>query len=266
MRNSPFVVALLLTGALAACGGDDDDSGSEGEDFASQASAVCIDAGDQIADINLDLGYDQDEQDTIKKVTAVSSVREQVLADLEALEPPTDQAEDFDAYLAERQETIDLVEPQLRALEVGDEEQIAAAGAMVQASSDKAQKAAAELGLEGCDSELPSDDADAAEDVLRVHLTTADPATSCNSDELVTEPYLVEALGGVEACKRLQKRDANNPDALPTDIKVTSVEGTDGVSAFIEFEDVGGKFDGEPATATLYFDDGWKIFSINALA
>ena len=41
--------------------------------------------------------------------------------------------------------------------------------------------------------------------------------------------------------------------------------GTDGAVAVIEFEDVGGKFDGEPATATLFYDGGWKIFSVNAL-
>ncbi len=30
-------------------------------------------------------------------------------------------------------------------------------------------------------------------------------------------------------------------------------------AAFIEFQDVGGRFDREPATATLYYVDGWKV-------
>lgn len=262
-RFRAFVGVLILAGVLAACGGDDTEG--EGEDLASQANAICFDAGKQVTGINLDLGYDQDAQDTIQKVDAVRSVREEALPELEALAPPADQAEDFDAYLAQRQETIDLVEPQLKALESGDEEQIATTGSEVQASSEKSVKLAAELGLTGCDNELPSEDADAAEEVLREHLTTSDPATSCSTDELVTEVYLEETLGGAEACEKVQQRGTDNPENLPTDIEVTKVEGTDGSSAFIEFEDVGGRFDGEPATATLYFDDGWKVYSVSAL-
>jgi len=251
---------VVLAGVFAACGGDDD-SKSEGDSFADEASSLCIAQSEQLVDINLEMGYDQDEQETIEKVAAVAAVREETIAELKTLDPPADQAEDFDAYLAQRQETVDLAKPQLEALEAGDEEEIAAAGAKVQEASDNGQEMAAELGLTGCDSELPSDDAAAAEDVLREHLTTADPATSCNTDELVTETYLEEALGGVEACEKLQAKDVG----LPTDIKVSKVEGTDGVSAFIDFEDVGGRFDGEPATAIVYYVDGWKVWSVSAL-
>ncbi len=263
-RLHAFTGAIVLAGVLAACGGDDADT-DEGEDFASQASAICIDAGEEITAINLELGHEQDAQDTIEKVKAVQSVREESYPKLEALEPPSDQADDFDAYLAQRQETIDLVEPQLEALESGDEEEIAATGSAVQASSEKSQELAAELKLTGCDNELPSEDAEAAEDVLREHLTTSDPATSCDPEELVTEAYLEGVLGGAEACEKLQEKGADNPEDLPTDIEVSKTEGTDGTAAFLEFEDVGGKFDGQPATASLYYDDGWKVYAINAL-
>ena len=270
-RCCAIVAALVLTVVLAACGGDESTSveeatsGSVSDDFAGQANAICVEGAEQIVKIEprvrlyrRDGGHDQEGDRCPRR-----SCRR--LGGSRKLEPPADQADDFDAYLAGRRAVIDLTEPQLEALRSGNQEQIKATGAEVQAAADKSQELAGAIGLEGCDSELASEDAEAAEEVLREHLTTADPATSCSTDGLVTEAYLEGALGGVKACEKLQQRSLDKPETLPTDIKVTKITGTEGAAAFIEFEDVGGKFDGEPATATLFFDGGWKIFSVNAI-
>ena len=41
------------------------------------------------------------------------------------------------------------------------------------------------------------------------------------------------------------------------------MQGLDNVAAIIDFKDVGGKYDGVPTTATLYYVGGsWKVYYV----
>ena len=261
-RTTAVVGTLMLIATIAACGGDEE---PQGEDFATEANAICAEATSQIATTNLEEGFEQDEKDVIERIGMFVPIREQALADLEALEPPADQAEAYEQFLASRGDQVEATRAQLDAYEAGDQEQIEKASAELGEAADATEQAAAEVaGLEACAFELPEDDAQAAEDVLREFNTTADPATSCDTEGLVSEPYLEDGFGGVEACTKEQEALTKNPDELPTDVEVSDVRGVDDVAAVLEFEDVGGKFDGEPSSATLYNVDGeWKIYSIS---
>lgn len=262
-RSMTAAAAAAVLAGFAACGGEE---GSEGEDFAAEANAFCAEATSQIAATNLEEGYEVDEKDVIERIGMILPIREQALADLEALQPPAEQAEAYDEFLANRSDQVEATRAQLEAYESGEQKQIEKVGAELGKAADASEAAASEVGgLDACAFELPTDDAQAAEDVLHEFATTADPATSCDTDGLVSEPFLEDGFGGVQACTKEQEALEKNPDELPTDIEVSDVRGVDDVAAIIEFEDVGGKFDGEPASATIYNVDGeWKIYSISA--
>ena len=260
------VFGTIAVLGIAACG-DDDSGGSEdsGDDFVTQLNALCEEGTQRVIDNNLELGYSQDPKDQIELGERVVEAREEITAGIEELEPPEEDAETFDEMVAARKDLIALAEDRVAAVKKNDQEAIAANTKATEEASDLEDAASAELGAEICDGELPEEDAQAAEDTLREFATTADPETSCNSDTgLVTEPYLKQGFGGVEACEGEQQKLEDNPKDLAEDIEVTDVTGVDGMAATIEYEDAGGLYDGQPSTATVYYvDNGWKIYSIS---
>lgn len=94
---------LLVSLFAAACGSEDE---PEGEDFATEANTICTDATRAIGDVNLTQGFEQDEADTIERIETVMPIREQALADLEALEPGAEQADAYDEYLGHRADQL----------------------------------------------------------------------------------------------------------------------------------------------------------------
>jgi len=263
---------LALLGAIAvlgiaACGGDDDGGSSEdsGDEFLTQLNSLCEDGTQQTIDNNLELGYSQDPKDHIELGERVVAAREEITAKIEELEPPEEDVEAFDEMVAARKDLIALAEDRVAAVKKGDQEAIAANTKATEEASDLEDAASADLGADMCDGELPEEDVQAAEDTLREFATTADPATSCNSDTgLVTEPYVEGGFGGVEACEVEQQKLEDNPKDLAEDLEVTEVTGVDGMAATIEYADVGGLYDDQPSTATIYYvDGGWKIYSIS---
>lgn len=256
-------LALLLATGLVACGDDNGGGDSEGDDFVSQANALCSENATQFQDIALDVGYEFEIEDRIEGSERRLAVRQDTLASFEDLEPPADQSEAFNDYLAAREENISLYEEQLSALEDNDEEKAAELSARASEGADEIQSMSTDLGFEVCDGELPEDEAAAAEDVIREFETTADPATSCSTDGLVTETMLEEGLRGEEKCTALQDRIG---DELPEDIEMLEkTTGIEGATATVNFEWVGGPDKGyaeKPRTATLYYLDGeWKIYT-----
>ena len=263
-----LVAVLALSAGAVACGGDDNeevvDSGAD--DFPTLADAICNEGAGEVAQANLELGYSAEDEDVIDLLEQILAIREDVLAQLEELEPPAELAGTSTRSLAARQDLIEAMEDEIAAREEGDT-------AGVEKAVDKAGKAVniiddfgEEAGLCDCASVLPDDDVQAAEDVIREFSTTADPATSCSSegDGLLTETYLEDGFGGVEACTEEQEKIE---DDLATDVKVSEASGVDDVVAVLQFEDVGGKYDKSPSTATLYYvDGGWRIYSIDETA
>lgn len=266
LKHLAAVAALALAFGTAACGDDDDGGDSGGDDFLTQVNAICEDSTEQVIDANLELGYSQDPEEQVELQERNQQVRVDSLEELEELEPPEEDAETYDELLAAREDLIAAGEERLAAVESGDEAKVAKAAEAQQEAGDAEDVIAEELGAQLCDGTLPEEDATAAEDALREYATTADPATSCSSEGeegLVTEPYLEEGFGGVEACTKEQKKVE---DDLAEDIEVSKVTGVEGHAATIEYEDVGGQFDAVATEATLYYiDGGWKLFSIRPL-
>ena len=266
LKHLAVVAALALALGTAACGDDEDGGDTGGDDFLTQLNAICKDGTEQVIDANLELGFSQDPKEQVELQERNQDVREESFAELQELEPPEEDAETYDEFLAAREDLIAAGEDRVAAVKSGDEAEVVKAAEAQQKAGEAEDVIAEELGADLCEGTLPEEDAAAAEDNLREYATTADPATSCSSEGeegLVTEPYLEEGFGGVEACTKEQKAVEDN---LAKDIEVSKVTGVDGLAATIEYEDVGGEFDAQPTEATLYYiDGGWKLFSLRPL-
>lgn len=265
---APFAV-LAASVAIVACGGGDDGEDAAdggGDDFTTQANQICNEGAAEAAQVYLELGYSTVDDDVIELRERVREVRAEALAQLEELEPPDDVAEAFERSLSGRQFVVDAMEDEIAALAEGNAAGAEKAATKAAEAADAINEASIEAGLSDCGGGLPDDDAEAAENVLREFATTADPATSCSSegDGLLTEVYLEEGFGGVEACTKEQE---DIEDDLATDVEVSDAYGVDDVVAVLEYEDVGGKFDKVPTTMTLYYVDGaWRIYSIDEIS
>jgi hypothetical protein len=267
MRKRTMVCALLGTLALGACGDsgeDTDTTEAGGGDFIAQADSICEEASAQISQINLEQGLDMTAEETAAKFAEFVPVRQEALEAHEALEVPEDAGAAWEEFLSTSAEYVQATEGQLAAFEGGAQAKIDKANAAAGEASDARQAAAEEAGLSSCASVLPDDDQAAAEEALLQFTTTNDPATSCeyeNADAYVSEPYVEDGFGGIEKCTAEQKKLEGK---LPTDIKVEETTGVDDTVAIVNYADVGGKFDGEPTSATLYYiDGGWRLYSIN---
>jgi hypothetical protein len=269
-RLFAVLAAFAMAFAAGACGDDGQgESGGGSDEFLTQLNSICQDSTDEVIQANLDLGYSTDPKDQDELGSRIIEIREESTAEIEALEPPEEDAAAFEDLLAAREDLIKAGTEQRAAIKGGDEAQIQKAVAATEKAGDSEDEAAAALGADICDGELPEADAQAAEDALREFATTSDPATSCeyeSPDALVSEPYVEEGFGGIEQCEKEQQRLEENPDELAKDIEVESAEGVDGTAATLTYEDVGGQYDGIPTEATLYFlDGGWRLFSVRPL-
>ena len=255
--------AIALAIVAVACGDDEESDSGGGDNVLTQLNTICGDSTRELVEANMEFAYAEDPEDQTELAELGQDVRLEANEEIEALEPPEEDANAFEKFLAARQDLAAASEDRLKALKAGDEAAIAKAVEDLTAAGEVEDKAAAALGAEMCDDELPEDDAQAAEETLREFATTADPATSCSADGLVTEAMLEGFFGGVAKCEKDQRKLQQNPEELPEDVKVSETTGVDGISATIQFEDVGGKFAGQPSQATVYNVDGeWKLNTV----
>lgn len=251
--------AVLAAMLLAACGDDDTDDASGP---IAQADAACLDAAGRFRDVNLEQGLDITPEEGLAKVEQTLPIRQEAMDAIAAIEPPAD-SPGWEEMITAREAALAAAEEQLAAFESGEQAEIDEANAALSEATEAHRDAAEAAGLTTCAGKISAEEAAAAEEALREFSTTNDPATSCDSENpeaLVTEAFVEDGFGGQERCERQQEAIEGD---LPTDIEVEETTGVDGVSATLDYEDVGGEFDGEPTTATLYFvDDGWRLYSI----
>jgi hypothetical protein len=138
---------------FAACGGGGgggDDKGASAEDFLASVDAICADTSKQVTELQNTQGTPQTLEQLkafLPKRLAISQSSQQ---DAEALEPPDELSDDYDAYLAKRREFIDSLVEQQQAAEKGDG---AAATRLGQEQADlggELTAAAARVGLSTC--------------------------------------------------------------------------------------------------------------------
>jgi hypothetical protein len=143
-----LVAMVLLAGA---CGGDGDGNGVDGPaakaEFIEQATLICKEAAADVEEAGVPLfgpgaQSTRDELTRFLRDVVLPAVREQVV-DLRQLEPPTSEREEFDAFLAEADRTIDGLEARLEE----DPESFFREGAN---PFEAANEKAAAMGLDAC--------------------------------------------------------------------------------------------------------------------
>ena len=266
-RLTAALVALVLSmAALAACGDDDDGGGGgserSGGDFTAQVNEACRARAEASVEGNLAVpgGPPSAKKDFANLTEHQIPAREEFVATLRELEPPADLKARYDRYVAANEDLLAAYRAQVKAYETKGERAFAEAGAKTSAQGDEVRAIVEKLPFDDCALRLPEDDAKAATAAVEQFATTADPKTSCDvAGGLVTE-QMIDSLGGSERCIKDQKGIA---DELPSRIKVTEVTGMDDILATVEFEDVGGRYDGDPSVANVYYIDGsWKLYSV----
>jgi hypothetical protein len=149
-----FMIVALASVAIAACGGDDEDSGddsaSSSDDFVAQVTEACDAAGAELTDSqeslqNAVLEGEGDLGDLVSE--ELVPVYDGLIADLEAITPPEDQADQYDELLANLNESVDLLEnnaDELFAAASGEENEVTQQADELEAESDQL---ASELGI-----------------------------------------------------------------------------------------------------------------------
>jgi hypothetical protein len=140
-RLLALLAAALATALIAAgCGGDDDEETS-GEDFVTQVTEACDEAGAQLTDVAPALQEAIVSGDTEQVGAAVEDdlvpVYESLQSDLDGLAPPDEDADTWDQLLANLDETISLIQDQ-------PEEYVAAAGGEQNDVTQRAEELEAE--------------------------------------------------------------------------------------------------------------------------
>lgn len=101
-----LAVALLATGLVAACGSDEKD------EYASDVESVLEPLGEELTNLGTELSNVDSPEGFVEGVTAVQDRIEEGVADLEAIEPPsdvTDIHEDLIASLEKFNSSLDAV-------------------------------------------------------------------------------------------------------------------------------------------------------------
>jgi hypothetical protein len=249
------VLSVTPVLALAACGGDG--GGSENDDFIAEADAACTDSTREINELYAQEGTPQSFEEAVALGAKRLPISEEAVEKVSAIEAPDDLADDFDEYLAQREQYLDLLRQQQQAGEAGDQASFDQLNAELGETSDAADAAGEQVGLEACALVLPEDQVDEVTAVVEDTATTGDPA-HCTED--YTENY-VESSGGRAACEEGEQDPNNQLDS----IEVTEVKGVDEVYAFVIATATGGPIDGsQEVQIDLVFEDGrWKIDAIS---
>jgi hypothetical protein len=139
------LLALLLLSAvfaLAACGGDSK------EDFANDADEICKEAEEKIDDV--------DDPQTTEEIPAyvdeTVEIAEDTKSELEDLDPPSEVEDDWNSYLDNVDEGIELIEELGAAAERGDDQAVQelSQGEQQDRLNEENEELADEIGLDQC--------------------------------------------------------------------------------------------------------------------
>lgn len=135
------VVAALAATPLGACSDD-----SSKQEFIDAADAACREADQAIAD----MGQPRVEEDVLDYVREARAVSEDLVADLRALDPPSDDQEDVDRMIDGIERATDLLEPLARATIDQNAPELAELQQEIEQITDEVSDTAEEYGFEAC--------------------------------------------------------------------------------------------------------------------
>jgi hypothetical protein len=146
--RAALILLLALLAALAAgCGGGDDEGIG---DLAARADAICARTNAELAALDPPMSFEQ----LIRYVDEAAAVAEKRLADLRALPPPENEAEDWAAYVAANEQAVSALADLREATVVGGGGEDAERE--FEAAEAEARERAQALGLRTCAQRPPA--------------------------------------------------------------------------------------------------------------
>jgi len=155
------LVACLAALALPACGSDDDEGGNDEaatgnellahDEFVDQASTACEEAQEASGEFNERLGeVDVLAPEAASLLEDLAGVTDELLSDLQTLEPATDDSADYEALIGLLEDATAKVEEIAAAVREGDQETALSVQSEVNASGEKLERVATDLHITAC--------------------------------------------------------------------------------------------------------------------
>lgn len=255
MLRGGFLAVLFLAAAavgLAACGG-----GESGNDFASEANAICKRAAEEsLAIYRSPLTAEGTQKAAIGLQQRYLELDEKVNRQLKAIEPPTEETKPYAAFLDAAETVKAHQEKVVQAAKDGKPQLYNKLNEAVNGESEELhEKAGAVAGLETCAEELPDAEAEEIVHLIEKNEMVADPAqcTDYFAQNIVEQQWKTK-----KGCEEFQENESAKdlPDSV--DAKVT--EGVTGVKATAEVSFHGGKLDGQTIEYGLAREGGrWMV-------
>lgn len=256
--------AIAVAIAIGACGGDENEASGDGADpsaeFTARADGLCTESQRERVTLAAEFqlapeGASEEEvfAAEAEREAALLEVREDLGAELAALEPPDELGAEWDEYLALLDEARTVNAEAVAAVEAVDAKESGRLFDEVAALNAEAQAVAEGIGLEACAQVLPPEDVEEVEAVIELLEVTDDPARICA--EAFTRAAIESQFGTTEDCEAAQEQlePADFADSVEFETDVTGVEG---VYARVEATPVGGQYDGQTSGYNVFFEDG----------
>jgi DNA-binding NtrC family response regulator len=146
MRGLVAVLVGVLVLVAAGCGGGGSDTRLSREEFESQANAICAKYQKQLGAIGTPSSVEE-IPDLVEQALAILNKE---VAEIAALNPPTDMQTEFDAMIEASNNTKAAANDLSQAAKDGDQAAVQKALDEGNAASKKADQIATQLGLDSC--------------------------------------------------------------------------------------------------------------------
>jgi hypothetical protein len=139
--RSSAASAVALLALAAGCGGD-----SAHDSFVEDANAVCTENREQVDA----LASPQSTQQLVRYVDELTELARAQVRGLRALEPPEDDAAEFERMLERMEATLQLYPDLREAVETGQQAAVESVLARANSSNEDAARSAEAIGLDAC--------------------------------------------------------------------------------------------------------------------
>lgn len=254
MRAGATTLAVtVLAGLLAACGGGGEDTGGTVAtvDFVAAADRICVDAAERdIAARHAGLPTQ------VAYLERLRDDREEVLAQLEALEAPDDAAASFDRYVESRRRALQGLREGIDAAERGDEAATEEFRAAARRRVLAGLALASDAGLVACAGALDPAERQAVEETIALSVVPKQAREFCSKH--TSEAMVATNFGSVSECIRQQSRRSR-----ASAVSIEELRGIDGISAdAVVALGEGEKVSGHYEAALVYEDGVWKFDAV----
>jgi hypothetical protein len=143
MRALLIGLIAAATLAQASCGGDD---GLSRDELVSEADAVCARYEQELDE----LAEPRNVEDVERLAEEAKPIIEDGLDELRELEPPEELADEYDEWISQNEESVDVLDELREAASEGDVQRIQDVLQEAQQAEREADELARELGLQDC--------------------------------------------------------------------------------------------------------------------